>query len=823
MKPVLYGLLLLIFGIGAARAQAPKADPGSPFGMGIYFGNRYSNEEMERAGRMAQEAGIKWSREEFSWSNIQPEKGKWVWDRYDQALETAARYGISLFGLLDYSSAWASTAPPEAKSRWNHMPDLAAWSEYVFKIVSRYKGKIKHWEIWNEPNISVFWQPAPNVEDYTKLLKAGYEAVKRADPAAKVIGVCTAGSDLGFIESVFKAGGFRYMDILSTHPYRYPASPEASGFTGELRRTRDLLERYGGTKPIWLTEIGWPAHRGDNGVSEEEQAQMITRAYLQAIASGAVDKIFWYDYRDDGDDRAYNEHNFGILRRDFSPKPAYIAYKTMANKLAGLKFAQSLDIGEGNTAYLFSAGKRSVIAAWSAEGERTATIRVSSSKVELTDGMGQTQKPALFGEAVALALKPLPQYLGFIGGQAEGDDPMAEFIYDRMRIARGDRGRVTMILRNPSAKPVPVSASIRLPAGWTAAKLAQQLSIPADSREIMSFEIAVPADAKEPQTVAAQIKVGPQTLSASCRIEILEPVSLNLRPGLKKAGDPLAVTVGVQNNRRSGPASGTVKLIAPEGWRLEPERFTFENVSPYAEKTFTARLIGGALDRNADYTIGASAALGDGITVSASRPVGFMVALRAKKPPAIDGSLEDWADAIPMELNRKEQVRMENWGGQKDLSARAYIMWDETAVYFAVKVADDKFHQPYAGEDIWQGDSIQMGFAPFPRPGPQDYFETGMALTEKGRVVWAWHTAMGLPTGPMDMLPVAIRRTEDGVVYEAAVPQAAALGIVPGKVIGFSLLVNDNDGQGRRGWIEWGGGIGPAKDPALYRYVTFTD
>jgi len=422
-----------------------------------------------------------------------------------------------------------------------------------------------------------------------------------------------------------------------------------------------------------------------------------------------------------------------------------------------------------------------------------------------------------------LALTPLPQYLSFTGGEAEAGDPVAEFTYDRVRIARGDRGRVTLILRNPSSKPLSLPVSIEPPAGWTVSPKTQQVKIPKEAREVVPFEVTVPSQEKEPRSVQAKVRIGDQTLTTTCRVEILEPLTLNIVPDIKSLSDPPAIAVTVQNNRRSGPVSGTIRLAGPEGWRLEPETIAFENIAPYGEKRFPAKLAGGAVDRNITCPVRAIVTLSDGISQEVTRPVGFTVAIRAKTPPVIDGNLEDWAGAIPMEMNRREQVRMEGWGGPKDLSAKAYIMWDETALYFAVQVTDDQFSQPFTGEEIWKGDSIQMGFAPFPGPGIVDYFETGMALTPKGKEAWAWHTAMGLPTGPMDMLNFAARRTGDGMIYEAAVPAASALGIVPGKVVGFSILVNDNDGSGRRGWIEWGEGIGQSKDPGQYRYITFVE
>ena len=385
------------------KPQRSRPEPDSPFGMGIYFGNRYTPEERIRAAQMAQWAGMKWSREEFSWNYIEPEKGRWRWDRYDDAVRVAAEHDIMLFGLLDYWGAW--TQPYTAQG-------IADYCNYVRAVVGRYKDRIAYWEIWNEPNIQPFWHGTP--EQYADLLKAAYKACKEADPDCLVIGACTSGSDLRFIERLFELGCHGCMDLLSTHPYRYPSTPEESDFVGELRRTHELLVKHGGDKPLWLTEIGYPTHEGQpNSSTEEKQAAMIVRVYLLAIASGYADKVFWYDYRNDGDDRGYNEHNFGVLHRDFAPKPAYIAYKTMTEQVGLTPKAKPWpDEAEGPLpagvyAYQFTTGRRSTVAIWSTPDERDVALKgAPGATITVTDLMGNRQT-LRSGEAVTLGEAPV--------------------------------------------------------------------------------------------------------------------------------------------------------------------------------------------------------------------------------------------------------------------------------------------------------------------------------------------------------------------------------------------------------------------------------
>ena len=110
------------------------------------------------------------------------------------------------------------------------LPPEKAWSDFVYNLVRHCKGRVRYYEIVNEPNL--FMSP----ENYTRYLKLAYDAAKKADPSCRIVGICSTG-DLGgrlgdFIEACGKLGAFRSLDILSFHPYSaqldsYPTPAEA--------------------------------------------------------------------------------------------------------------------------------------------------------------------------------------------------------------------------------------------------------------------------------------------------------------------------------------------------------------------------------------------------------------------------------------------------------------------------------------------------------------------------------------------------------------------------------------------------------------------
>ncbi len=346
--------------------------PESIWGMGVYL-YRYPSQgagkqRMVDAARAAQAAGVKWTREEFGWAGVSPEPGRYNWDHMDTVVETALAHGISVYGLISYWSSWAKAYTPEG---------IDQYAQYAYDLAARYRGRVDHWEIWNEPNI-FFWS-GPR-EMYADLLKAAYQAVKRANPRAVVLGCSTSGIDLPFIRMVMDRGA--PFDELTIHPYRHHLNDDA--FIRELQQVRDIVQR-----PVWITEMGWSTQL-QTGVTELQQASLLSRCYLCAAASGAVLSISWYDLRDDGDNPFYNEHRFGVLRNpDLAPKPAYLALGAICNTLGTQTVQGRLPAPAGVQAWRFAEGGRHTVALWSAARDVRVQLKTVSDW-RMVDMSGQT-------------------------------------------------------------------------------------------------------------------------------------------------------------------------------------------------------------------------------------------------------------------------------------------------------------------------------------------------------------------------------------------------------------------------------------------------
>ncbi len=385
--------------------------PESPFGMGVYL-NRYGGDAaglalMERAANLARDAGVKWSREDFSWSRIEPRRGEFNWTFYDNLVAGAKRNGITVYGIIGYWSGWTRPYTEEG---------IRDYVEFARALVRRYGKDIKQWEIWNEPNI-FFWQGPKDL--YAELLKRSYAAIKELDPEAQVLGLSTAGIDTKYIDRMLELQA--PFDILTIHPYRRQLNDQA--FIAELEAVSDQVKLPDGRRrPVWLTEMGWATHTPHNTVKQDfapnslrTQAELIVRSYLCAIVSGVEPRTFWYNFRNDGDDPIYFEHQMGILYHDFRPKPAYRAYATLTRLLDGRKPAERLATADGVFAWRFKASgdrQEGLIAAWSPLRDTHIELPVTSQRVSRVNAMGERTALSATGGTVRVPLrKGAPVYV----------------------------------------------------------------------------------------------------------------------------------------------------------------------------------------------------------------------------------------------------------------------------------------------------------------------------------------------------------------------------------------------------------------------------
>jgi glycosyltransferase involved in cell wall biosynthesis len=267
---------------------------------------------------------------------------------YDLIINSLNAHGIQGIGIIDNTPPWARTPGCGGGA---HCPpnNPAQFATFAAAVVTRYKSKGMHdWEIWNEENDYDFWATKSDCVAYTALLKAVYPAIKKADPSATVItgglaqisttNVNTA--PLTFLQCIYNNGGEGSFDAVGYHPYTFPQFPSDTNAWASMDITnpsvRSIMTANGdANKKVWITEFGTPTNGPDPAwyVSEAQQSQMLTTTINLYQSYNWVGPLMWYTYKDGGTTTDTNENFFGLVRADYSQKPAYQTMKDILTTL----------------------------------------------------------------------------------------------------------------------------------------------------------------------------------------------------------------------------------------------------------------------------------------------------------------------------------------------------------------------------------------------------------------------------------------------------------------------------------------------------------
>ena len=222
-----------------------------------------------------------------TWAVMEPKPGKWVFSQLDRWI-AAAQPGQEIMLTLGQSPTWASSDPDwltyNGAGAAAPPKNLADWINYVSVIARRYKGRIKYYEIWNEPNDKTFY--AGTVAQLVELTRTASETIRSIDPDAKLISAPAYSP--GYLERYLAAGAAQYVDVIGYHIYATPPE-EAARQLGNVRLV--LARRLLTAKPLWDTEGG----SGDASTPPEQARTFMARRYLVDLAFGSG-HFGWYGW-----------------------------------------------------------------------------------------------------------------------------------------------------------------------------------------------------------------------------------------------------------------------------------------------------------------------------------------------------------------------------------------------------------------------------------------------------------------------------------------------------------------------------------------------
>ncbi len=343
----------------------------APFGVNTFLEQEVQPEVRAESLSLIQKAGFRFIRQEFPWEDIEIHaKGEFMdrrnlevvgeinaWSKYDNIVELAQQSGLEIIARLSNPPAWSRAAGDEAGA---HAPpdNIADFGDFVAAVVSRYRGRITYFQLWNEPNIFPEWgERIPDPVAFTELLCTGYRRAKAANPRAVILAPALSPTvafdardrnNLIFLQRMYLAGAGACFDVMSAQGYGlfsgptdYRLRPTVLNYPHHLY-VRDLMVQFGDAqKPLWISEVGWntvpdglPQPYGQ--VTLAQQAAYSVQAFQRAQAEWPWVGVMnvWFFKRPTDLEQGAAWYYFRLMEPDFEPMPAFTALSNYMNSPA---------------------------------------------------------------------------------------------------------------------------------------------------------------------------------------------------------------------------------------------------------------------------------------------------------------------------------------------------------------------------------------------------------------------------------------------------------------------------------------------------------
>jgi hypothetical protein len=325
--------------------------------------------QVDRSLALMRRTGARWARLSVGWHTFEQNgKGQldagWL-DVLDYVVTQTRAAGMDVLLSIAGAPYWASADPDKhsdaSGQHWNvywRPQNPKDFADFAGFIADRYQGQGVHaYEIWTEPNHPYFWPSGPDAARYVDLLRPAAAAVRGNDPQGIVLLGALSKNDAPYLDEVYAAGAAAHFDVVAVN-YLSDVNPTLCWVEATNRKAKDafcgleavhgvMVARGDSGKTIWMPELGWSSATGEFGVGEEKQAEYLRLAFGELPRYPYVTVACWYSLRNTPwhhDDPKLWKAQFGLVRTDYSPKPALAAYQEVA---AGLAPAATASFGDG--------------------------------------------------------------------------------------------------------------------------------------------------------------------------------------------------------------------------------------------------------------------------------------------------------------------------------------------------------------------------------------------------------------------------------------------------------------------------------------------
>lgn len=373
--------------------------------------------DWEALAKLAALAGVNWIRDRIHWREVQSAPGVPIPNtKYDAAAEVQAKEGLKVLQVFHTAPPWARREDPGSTGS---RPDLRHVYDFCKAMAERFQDTVQAWEPWNEANAGNFggW----TISEMCAHQKAAYLGFKAGNPSVTVGWNPIGGSNtIAQATGILKNETWPYFDVYGIHSYDWPHDYE--------RLWAPARDAASG-KPIWVTEC-------DRGMETDPasdsgdfthpysllKARFMAQSYASSLFAGATRHFHFIlgDYREQN-----NKIQFGLLRKDMTPRPSYVALAALGRFLADARSLGRWELEGEEDAYVYAFRaqpdgiERDVLVAWaetrsdwpsrgakSVDWALPAGIEVKAVYDYLGRQLGEAAPPSLHSAPVFVLLKP---------------------------------------------------------------------------------------------------------------------------------------------------------------------------------------------------------------------------------------------------------------------------------------------------------------------------------------------------------------------------------------------------------------------------------
>lgn len=794
------------------------------------------------------------------WHLVEPAEHRYFWEPWDLMIESQIVNGIQVQLTLLGTPKWLMDRKFPGR-KYSHIsehyfappPDFAKWREFCTLVVRRYGDRVKEFEIWNEVSEqSLFW-PEGSAEQYVELVKDAAKAIKRVQPEAKIVAETIWPRQEEFIRKLFDLGIARYVDVHADH------------YITDTRIAADaaLIKRYASGAPFISNEAkledpGNPLGQVDEN-SRRRAAETLFRNALYANSQG-FQRI--YNFMITGG----TWRKWGIVGPDDTPKYTFSVMKTLINRTAGAKFERYHRLSNSLELFLYrfvtparaeqNGGEYLVILCNQAEKPESLLLPALTERCRVIDLMDNASEVAAPGRIVSVEVGREPVMLTGIDVKSldelaklkvsiprcdlrPGEPTEMEVILPdgvhggTFSMTRSDGASMRFRLRPGERKRISMPTSRELLNSVVTLKLTGELELPDRRLPVVRYqeyiiEEQAPGVSLLPPLSAGnwrkwgagnvrfagggvsmkidQAATGALTLCR--RLNVTPEVRYLLDFRARGSGILRVMAIGVD---RRGKARVLSHNLLSEKLSSQWNNYRSEWRCPAdvvkLELHFYEYNTAGEFELSHLNFI----RLREGVPVNRQ----LYKVTAAAVTPLLDGKLTGFpADSfqeIPDRSNLPENP-------ENPLTASYAVAADMRHLYLAVRVRDKILQGGKNAESLWRGDSVQVDFDLSDGSQSVRTVQFGFGLIDGTPTAFRYRTLPAediVPAYRVGKAPagvrIQIRREGTETLYEAAIPVEAIhpqFSLRPGMRLGFSILVNQNDGTGRLGFLQWSSGIG---------------